>query len=287
MKVHIGGVPEHFNYPWKFAEEIGMFNGLPFDIVWKDEPAGTGALSNQLDQGDLQMAVVLTEGIIRHIALGSKSKLLGSFVSSPLIWGIHVPVDSDIQSIHQMKGRRYAISRRGSGSHLMACVEAESRNEQISEEQWVITGGVEGAIQSFKEGSSDIFFWEKFMTKPYVAQGLLRRIGECITPWPCFALAINESFEKKHPDMAEMIVSKMNAACRMFMYLPDAPQIIAKKFNLSEEDARAWFFSTEWHCDQIFSRKTIENALHHLKASGLLEHTLEAREMVSGLTLLN
>jgi hypothetical protein len=56
---------------------------------------------------------------------------------------------------------------------------------------------------------------------------------------------------------------------------------------LSEEDARAWFFSTEWHCDQIFSRKTIENALHHLKASGLLEHTLEAREMVSSLTLLN
>lgn len=286
IQVNIGGVPEHFNYPWIFAKNMGMFNGLPFEIDWKDEPSGTGALCEQLDRGDLDIAVALTEGIIRHIALGSKSRLLGSFVSSPLIWGIHVPVDSDIQTIAQLQGRRYAISRKGSGSHLMACVDARGRNERISEEQWVVVGGIEGAIQAFNEHRADIFFWEKFMTKPHVVAGSLRSVGECLTPWPCFSLAINSKFEKKHPEIAEMIVSKMNVACRMFMYLPDAPQIIAENFNLTEADARSWFFSTEWQCDRIFSRKTIANALHYLKDAGLISHTPDIRNMVSTLTIL-
>lgn len=286
LKVHIGGVPEHFNYPWKFARDIGMFNGLPFEIIWEDEPAGTGALCRRLDEGNLQMVVALTEGILLHTAKGSKSKLLGSFVSSPLIWGIHVPAGSDIQTAEQMKGRKYAVSRMGSGSHLMACIEAKSRNEEIGDTQWVITGGLSGTLEAFKNRLADIFFWEKFMTRPYVNSGEMRCIGESITPWPCFSLAVNPAFEKKHPDVIELILSKMNAACRMFMYLPDAPDIIARQFGLTPEDAKSWFYSTEWNCDRIFSRKTIENALHHLKDAGLLDKETDARQLVSSLTLL-
>jgi ABC-type nitrate/sulfonate/bicarbonate transport system substrate-binding protein len=65
--VSIGGVPEHFNLPWYLALENGDFKHNEINLRWKDYPGGTGAMTKALRSGDLDLAVILTEGIIRTL----------------------------------------------------------------------------------------------------------------------------------------------------------------------------------------------------------------------------
>jgi len=284
--VNIGGVPEHFNYPWYFAERAGMFKGLPFELVWHNEPAGTGALCEQLENSKFQLAVVLTEGIVRHMAKGGRARILGGFIASPLIWGIHVPYNSTINNPAEIEGKKYSISRNGSGSHLMAYVDAKNRGQKLEADQLVITGGLEGTRQAFKDKKADILLWEKFITSPLVRANEFKCIGECVTPWPCFVIAINPEFEREHQEWAELIINTMNAACRQFMNLPDAAQIISDFYQLHPDDAKNWFYQTEWQCEMQMSKKALTNAIFSLKEVGLIQGEFHPEKMLARRTIL-
>ena len=117
--VRVGGVPEHFNYPWHVAISEGAFGDLDVDVEWIDFPGGTGAIMSALASGEIDMATPLTEGAITAIANGNPSKLISIWVDSPLLWGVHVAADSPAVSIPDLEGQRFAISRFGSGSELM------------------------------------------------------------------------------------------------------------------------------------------------------------------------
>ena len=68
--------------------------------------------------------------------------------------------------------------------HLMAIVDASANDKKISKGQFSIIKNLDGALESLEDLASDVFYWEKFTTKPYVDSGRLRRIGEFVTPWP-------------------------------------------------------------------------------------------------------
>ncbi|HEX8548199.1 MAG TPA: ABC transporter substrate-binding protein, partial [Cytophagaceae bacterium] len=74
--IRIGGVPEHFNLPWHLAMEEGLFSKLGLNLSWKDYPAGTGAMCKDLRNDELDLAIVLTEGIVADIINGSPAKLI-------------------------------------------------------------------------------------------------------------------------------------------------------------------------------------------------------------------
>ena len=63
----IGGVPEHFNLPWRLAIEEGRLNHLDVDMHWSDMSGGTGQMIKGLQAGTLDVAVLLTEGITKSI----------------------------------------------------------------------------------------------------------------------------------------------------------------------------------------------------------------------------
>lgn len=42
--LRIGGVPEHFNYPWHLALERGLFEKNGVKVQWVDQPLGTGQM---------------------------------------------------------------------------------------------------------------------------------------------------------------------------------------------------------------------------------------------------
>ena len=88
--VRIGGVPEHFNYGWYLALKQGHFKQQQINVRWKDYFGGTGQMTKALRDNEIDMAVILTEGIIKDITEGSNCKIVQVFVESPLIWGIHV-----------------------------------------------------------------------------------------------------------------------------------------------------------------------------------------------------
>ena len=125
-RVNIGGVPEHFNLAWYLTLKDGSYKDEGINLRWKDFFGGTGQMCKALREGEVDMAVILTEGIIKDITAGNPSKIVQIFVESPLIWGIHVAQASDYQRIEDIKGTKAAISRYGSGSHLMAYLNAKN-----------------------------------------------------------------------------------------------------------------------------------------------------------------
>ena len=68
--VRIGGVPEHFNYAWYIALKNNAFKAQGIDLCWVDCPGGTGQMTEALKQNSIDIAVVLTEGIIKAISDG-------------------------------------------------------------------------------------------------------------------------------------------------------------------------------------------------------------------------
>lgn len=243
----VGGVPEHFNLPWHLAIEQGLFHQHGVHVQYKDFPGGTGALTRALASGELDLAVVLTEGISASILNGNPAKIIKTYVETPLIWGVHVAADSEIYSEEDMAGRAYAISRFGSGSHLMAIVDASQRGWDTSQLEFVKVGNLEGARKSLAAGEGELFMWEKFMTKPLVDTGEFRRITEVRTPWPCFMIAASEKVLHDYPNEVKTILAQINTSCESLMASGQAANIISNRYHLQLEDVNAWLSQTQWN----------------------------------------
>ncbi|HBB48985.1 MAG TPA: ABC transporter substrate-binding protein, partial [Flavobacteriaceae bacterium] len=89
LTVHIGGVPEHFNYPWYLLLKSKELQKDNINLRWQDFEGGTGAMVQSLVHGDIDLALMLTEGVVKAICDGAPIKLIQYFVSSPLVWGVH------------------------------------------------------------------------------------------------------------------------------------------------------------------------------------------------------
>lgn len=264
IQLTIGGVPEHFNLPWHLALEAGLFEKEKVSVRWTDYPGGTGAMTKDLRSGILDVAVLLTEGIVADISNGNPSKIIAPYVSSPLIWGIHVPAQSSFQNVNQLQGKRYAISRMGSGSHLMAFVDARNRGWHPNEQELVIVGDLNGAREAFRKGEADAFMWERFMTQPLVDNGEFRRIGECLTPWPCFVIAARNEIIESHLSALKKVLSVVNRAVKSFMKDPNAPQSVAQRYSLKLDDAATWFAHTRWAVGEELAPDVLPNVVQTL-----------------------
>ena len=159
--VRVGGVPEHFCTPWHTCAAKGLFNAAGLDVEWTDFPGGTGAMTKALRAGEIDVALALTEGLVADLHRGNPSKLLGTFVASPLTWGVHVRSGNQaLQSMADLdKDATYAVSRMGSGSHLMACVDAHARGIDPQGLLLEVVGSLDGARKALREEQADIFMW--------------------------------------------------------------------------------------------------------------------------------
>lgn len=244
--VKIVGVPEHFNLPWQLCIENGEFDAENIDLQWKNIPEGTGKMCQMLRDGDTDIAVILTEGIIKDIAAGNASKIVQIYVQSPLIWGIHVAAKSDFYTIKDLENKKVAISRLGSGSQLMAYVNANEQNWETDNLEFEIVNTIDGAVEALTNETADYFMWERFMTKPIVDKGIFRRLGDCSTPWPSFVIAARDEFLKKNPKVMEKILEIINNATRDFTQIPDIDKTLADIFDQRLEDIQEWLKLTQW-----------------------------------------
>ena len=204
--IKIAGVPEHFNLPWQLCIENGEFESEGIDLQWTDIPEGTGKMCQMLREGETDIAVILTEGIVKDIVAGNPSKIVQIYVKSPLIWGIHVGANAPYETLSDLENTTAAISRLGSGSHLMSFVNAQKNGWNTSNLLFEIVHTIEGAVTALSSGTADYFMWERFMTKPLVDNGTFRRVGDCPTPWPCFVIDVrNEILETKPQTLKEYL----------------------------------------------------------------------------------
>ncbi len=244
--VRIGGVPEHFNLPWRLAIEEGAFDDVGLTAEWIDFPGGTGAIMKALEAGEVDLATPLTEGAITAIANGAPARLIAIWVNSPLIWGVHAAGASDAQAIPDLEGQRFAISRYGSGSELMSRVLAEDLGWTLSDDSWVVVGGLDGALEQLPAGEAEIFLWNKSMTQPHVTDGTLKRVGEFATPWPSFAVAARTGFLDDHPGVAETISEIARARAAALETDPGMAQLVVERYELEYDSAMDWASQIDW-----------------------------------------
>ncbi len=244
--IRIAGVPEHFNFPWQLTIQEGLFDESGIDVQWTDVPQGTGKMCEMLRKDETDLAVILTEGILKDIANGNESFILQTFVQSPLQWGIHVNAQSPYQSIEDLKGTTAAISRFGSGSELMAYVNASNHNWDFDSLKFEIVHTLDGAVKALSANKADYFMWDRFMTQPIVDQGIFRRVGVCPTPWPCFMIAVRKTFYTHNKAMVDRMLEIINQTTIEFKMIPSIDKTLASAFDQKLEDIRQWLQLTKW-----------------------------------------
>lgn len=279
-KVNIGGVPEHFNLAWYLTLKNGEYKDKGINLRWHDYYGGTGEMNKALRSGKIDMAVILTEGIVKDIIDGNPSKIIQTFVETPLIWGVHVASDSEFKTIEDIKGRRAAISRYGSGSHLMAYINAKNHDWDLEKDlNFEVIKNLDGAIEGLTEGKADYFLWEKFTTKPIVDDGVFRRIGNCPSPWPCFVIAVRNEFIENNEDHLKIILDLINQTTSDFKSIPSIDKTIANRYEQELEDVQEWLSLTEWSQD-VMDKKTIENVQEQLFDLGIISKKVAYSELI-------
>lgn len=279
-KVNIGGVPEHFNLPWYLTLKDGAYKAENINLRWHDYYGGTGAMCNALREGDIDMAVILTEGIVKDIIDGNPSKIVQTFIQTPLIWGIHVAQNSSYKTVNDLKGTKAAISRYGSGSHLMAYINAENHNWNLETDlDFEVIKNLDGAVEGLTNEKADYFLWEKFTTKPIVDNGIFRRIGNCPTPWPCFVIAVRDEFIENDENNLKIILNIINESTRGFKDIEDIDKRISVRYEQQLEDVRAWLKITEWS-QELINEDTINNVQKELFSLNIIPEVVEYNRLI-------
>ncbi len=247
----IGGVPEHFNLPWRLAIEEGKFKDVGLDLHWSDMNGGTGQMIRGLETGSIDIAVILTEGITKAILNGLQAKILDLYVDSPLIWGVHVPFESNINELADLKDKSFAISREGSGSHLMTYLLAEQMDWDKTKLNFNVVGDVYGGLWSLKNNASHGFLWERYTTEPFCDLKKCRRIDTIITPWPCFVIAIRTELIETHRNILQNMLEVIRKKSSELKSNEDTAQIIAWRYNLKLDGVQEWLKSTMWSTEKF------------------------------------
>lgn len=279
-KVSIIGVPEHFNLPWHLAIEEGAFTERGIDLEWTDIHEGTGKMAQMLNDQETDLAIILTEGIVKSITDGNPSKIVQTYISSPLLWGIHVAAASKFNTIADLEGSRAAISRYGSGSHLMAYVNAKQQHWNTKDLQFKVINNLNGAVKGLTDENADYFMWEHFTTKPLVDNGTFRRLGDCPTLWPCFVIAATDKFLLEHSSLLKHILQVINLYTEEFKMIPSIDRTLANRYNQKLEDIKIWLSKTHWGQEQL-ETEILQKVQKQLFELGLISTIKESKALLA------
>lgn len=271
MKLKIGGVPEHFNLPWRLAMEEGDFKENDIELHWEDMSGGTGQMVRGLENKTLDIAVLLTEGITKAILQGLDAKILQVFVTTPLHWGIHVAQhDKSIQKADELDGKTFAISREGSGSELMAYVLADQQGWDISKLRFNSVGDIYGLLWALQNNEASAFLWEKYTTKPFVEAGKCRYLEDVVSPWPSFVVAVRSDLLKNHSDELQLMLDVVNKKAEILKNHEATPGLLSWRYNQKLEDVTHWLAQTDWNYDGRKHYKVYETVIMYLLKLNLI-----------------
>lgn len=262
--ISIGGVNEHFNLPWmKLCENSSA------KMNWKSFAGGTGILTSALQSGEIDIAVLLTEGLLLDIIKNGNLSLICFHVSNPLRWAIHVR-EKDSPDF-SFENKRFAISRLGSGSHTMAKYLLNKKNISYDENLMIEVGSLEGGLKSLEENESDIFLWEKFTTEPFLKNHGLTAIGEVLTPWPPFSVASTKKFKNENEDLISEIIKEVKHNAESILSSDSTVPEIGARWKIQPENASRWLSEIKWDDRIPVDVKSLASILENMKKAGLID----------------
>lgn len=237
-------------------------------------------MTKALRANEIDICILLTEGIVKDIIKGNPSKIISEYVITPLTWGIHTGLANKLQKKDFIFDKQHAISRLGSGSHLISIVNANSKNQSIDTRQFTIINDIDGAIKSLNALETDVFYWEKYTTKPYVDAGLIRRIDEYLTPWPCFVIAASDRILQERADEVDLLLDLIQASCQTFMDDNRMIPLVAERYEQQLKDVERWYHSTEWATNSWVSNKMLKSVIYHLKSAEIIAQDEPIPELI-------
>ncbi|WP_298777781.1 substrate-binding domain-containing protein [uncultured Polaribacter sp.] len=279
----VGGVPEHFNYPWYLTLKNKEYSKHNINLRWQDYPGGTGQMCKALRDGSVDIAIVLTEGIIKDIAAGNPSKIVQTFVKTPLIWGIHVGAKSKFKKIEDLKHATIAISRFGSGSHLMAIVNAYNQGWNVKNLKFKVIDNLQGGIDALTNGEADYFMWEHFTTKPLVDNGTFRRIDDCPTPWPCFVVAVRNEVLENNFNEVKKVLDIINTETKDFKSINNIDKILAERYVQQLEDIQEWLKITEWNDGKPITKNIVTRIQNKMIAFNVIDEKKNSGKFIKNM----
>lgn len=279
LRLAVAGVPEHFNLAWRRLAERRALESLAVDLHWQEVSEGTGRMIDLLEAGDADMALLLTEGAVAGVANGRRIRLLGGWVASPLRWGVHVAAASSAQSAKDLPGQRFAISRYGSGSHLMAGIYAQ-RNGWQDAPEFVVVDDLTGARRALAAGDAAIFLWERFTTQPVVDAGDFRRVDELPTPWPCFVAAVRDDLAPETLSAARLALRAALHEAQGLRQADRAAHAFAAAYALDPEQANEWLTGTRWADATTLDPDMLAGVASAMHGVGMIEQAPATAELL-------
>ena len=268
VPLRVAGVPEHFNLPWLLALERRAFTRAGIEVKWRTVPEGTGAMCKLLRTGEVDLALLVTEGAVRDILNGNPSRIISAYVDSPLTWGVHVGAHTAITTPDQLEGVPYAISRHNSGSHLVAVNYAREHGRAMGVKDLEVVNDLKGALNRMARPEPVAFLWEKFTTKPQVDNGTLRRVDEYRASWPSFVIVATEAVLEAHPKEIGRLLKVIRDQVAGLMAKKTAPEIFAQRYTMAPADAQEWFAGVRWNTGTPLEEATLGKVVSTLIGAG-------------------
>ncbi|OXC70546.1 hypothetical protein AYX13_01023 [Cryptococcus neoformans] len=274
-KLRVGWHREHFLSP--LLQFVEKDKGETVELI--ECPGGTGEMQVKLKNGEIDLCIALTDALIAGLANGQTSyKIVGRYIASPLRWAIITGKDSQYNSVNDLKGTTFGISRLGSGSQVMASV--LSLQQKWSEEEqpkFKVNGQFKPLRDSVNSGETSVFLWEWFTTKPYVDSGEVRFIGSVYTPWPCWHIAAS-------PSVPSSTIKTFLASLQPYVQHFNSPEARASEdiefvhnfFGHKKEDVAEWLQSVKWEQRLAEVKKdVVKETLAMLSKAGVIPEDAE------------
>ncbi|KAI9021506.1 hypothetical protein CLU79DRAFT_703081 [Phycomyces nitens] len=249
-------------------------------------------MTQKLKDKELDIAIALTEGLVAGISKGQDwYKIVGTYVDAPLCWAISTGAESKHRSIDTLFKSDAAISRLGSGSHIMAYVLADQQgwlNGKTPGEpfDFTVLNNFKAMRDAVNDLSSDFFMWETFTTKPYHDSGEVKRIGQITPPWPAFLFAAHTDLLESNAEGIKQAILAIQRATVLFMEQKDNESVkrIMSLLDYPEQDVRSWFKTVRYAKDPtLVSRQAIQVTVSTLIKAGVIERPGPAPEDVCDL----
>lgn len=276
----IGGVPEHFNIPIRKAIDEGVFTAKNIELIWQDYKGGTGELVKGLTDKKIDIGILLTEGAVKAAAEKGGFKIIQVYVNSPLHWGIYTDKNSEQNDLTQISKPKFCISRYGSGSHLMAYLLAKEQGWKSVDLEFIEVGNFQGAMTEMNQNLNRLFLWERFMTKPFVDSGQIKKIGEIPTPWTSFAIVVRDEILENHSDEIALLITALSDYTYKFKQNTlESIDYISNYFDFSVNDMKRWIIDTDWNYVLDRPQPKLQKALDFLKEVHLLDQDIDVNSL--------
>lgn len=277
--IRVAGVPEHFNLPWHLGRERGAFARAGIDLQWRTVPQGTGAMCDMLRSGEVDLAVLVTEGAVRDLLTHGYGKVIVNYVDTPLVWGVHVGAGTEVHQRAEVKGLPFAISRPGSGSHLIAMSYAKANGWTPSADDFVVVNDLKGAVERMQAPDPLLFLWERTTTAPLVRNGTFRRVDEYRPAWPCFMVVAGNAALAEYGPHIDVLLRVLRDQAKGLMMKKDGAALVAERQGLDPADAAEWFASVRWNTDGRVDARALHTVADTLHAVGLLDRSFSFEEV--------